>query len=97
MSEKLQSVRGTKDLLPDEFRAFGHVQKVAREVSSLYGFKEIATPIFEFTEVFKKTLGEESDVVGKEMYTFEDRGGESITLRPEFTAGIARAFISEGG
>ncbi|MDA0781669.1 MAG: histidine--tRNA ligase [Rickettsiales bacterium] len=96
MSHKLQPVRGTKDILSDEFRVFSHVQNTARKVSSLYGFKEISTPIFEFTEVFAKTLGEESDVVGKEMYIFEDRGGESITLRPEFTAGIARAFISGG-
>jgi histidyl-tRNA synthetase len=96
MSHKLQPVRGTKDILIDDFRVFNHVQKIARETSSLYGFKEISTPIFEFTEIFAKTLGEESDVVGKEMYIFEDRGGESITLRPEFTAGIARAFISGG-
>ena len=96
MSHKLQPVRGTKDILADDYRVFSHVQNTARHVSFLYGFKEISTPIFEFTEVFKKTLGEESDVVGKEMYMFEDRGGESITLRPEFTAGIARAFISGG-
>lgn len=96
MTHKLQPVRGTKDLLDADYRLFAYVADVAREVSSLYGFNEIATPIFEFTEIFKKTLGEESDVVGKEMYSFEDRGGESMTLRPEFTAGIARAFISGG-
>lgn len=96
MTHKLQPVRGTKDILPEEYRGFRHVCETARHVSGLYGFKEIATPIFEFTEVFAKTLGEESDVVGKEMYSFEDRGGESMTLRPEFTAGIARAFISGG-
>lgn len=96
MSHKLQPARGTKDILADEYRVFSHVQNVARGVSSLYGFKEISTPIFEFTEIFAKTLGEESDVVGKEMYVFADRGGESVTLRPEFTAGIARAFISGG-
>jgi histidyl-tRNA synthetase len=96
MSTKLQPVRGTHDLMAEEFRQFDHVVKTAREISGLYGFQQIATPIFEFTEVFKRTLGEESDVVGKEMYTFEDRGGESLTLRPEFTAGIARAFISNG-
>lgn len=96
MSNKLQPVRGTKDLLADEFRKFKHVTDIAREVSGYYGFDEIAIPIFEFTEVFKRTLGEASDVVSKEMYTFEDKGGESITLRPEFTAGIARAFIANG-
>jgi len=96
MKTKLQPVRGTHDMMAEEFRQFDHVVKTAREISSLYGFQQIATPIFEFTEVFKRTLGEESDVVGKEMYTFDDRGGESLTLRPEFTAGIARAFISNG-
>jgi len=96
MNHKLQPVRGTKDILEEDYKQFSYVQNVARNVGSLYGFKEISTPIFEFTEVFAKTLGEESDVVGKEMYSFEDRGGESITLRPEFTAGIARAFISGG-
>jgi histidyl-tRNA synthetase len=96
MTHKLQPVRGTKDLLEEEHRLFSHVTATSRQVSGLYGFSEIATPIFEFTEIFKKTLGEESDVVGKEMYTFEDRGGESMTLRPEFTAGVARAFISGG-
>jgi histidyl-tRNA synthetase len=96
MSHKLQPARGTRDILIDEYRVFNHVTDTARNISSLYGFKEIATPIFEFTDIFKKTLGEESDVVGKEMYVFQDRGGESITLRPEFTAGIARAFISGG-
>lgn len=93
---KLQPVRGTHDILFEEYRLFNHVVSKAREISALYGFAQIATPIFEFTEVFKRTLGEESDVVGKEMYTFDDRGGDSITLRPEFTAGIARAFISNG-
>jgi histidyl-tRNA synthetase len=96
MEHKLQPVRGTKDLLEEDYRLFAHVTDTARQISGLYGFSEIATPIFEFTDVFKKTLGEESDVVGKEMYTFEDRGGESMTLRPEFTAGIARTFISSG-
>jgi histidyl-tRNA synthetase len=95
-THKLQPARGTKDLFEEEHRLFSHVTGKAREISALYGFAEIATPIFEFTEIFKKTLGEESDVVGKEMYTFLDRGGESITLRPEFTAGIARAYISGG-
>lgn len=93
---KLQPVRGTHDILPQEHELFTHVLHVAKRVSILYGFKTISTPIFEFTEVFARTLGETSDVVNKEMYTFKDRGDESITLRPEFTAGIARAFISNG-
>ncbi len=92
----LQPVRGTRDILPDEQRRHRHIVEAAREVAERYGFAEIATPIFEFAEVFRRTLGETSDVVTKEMYTFTDRGGEEITLRPEYTAGIARAFISGG-
>ncbi len=96
MSKKLQSARGTKDILPDEFRQVEYVINKAKNVAATYGFESMATPIFEFTEVYKRTLGDVSDIVSKEMYCFEDRGGESITLRPEFTAGIARAFISNG-
>lgn len=92
----LQPVRGTHDLLPDEARRHRHVEDTARAVSERYGYGEIETPIFEFTEVFSRTLGDTSDVVTKEMYTFADRGGEEITLRPEGTAGVARAFISGG-
>lgn len=92
----LQPVRGTHDLLPEDSRRHRRVEAVAFEVARRYGFGEIITPIFEFTEVFSRTLGDTSDVVTKEMYTFEDRGGESITLRPEGTAGVARAFISGG-
>jgi histidyl-tRNA synthetase len=93
---KLQPVRGTHDLLPEEFAKFLAIQKLARRITASYGFAEIATPIFEFTDVFARTMGETSDVVNKEMYTFKDRGDESITLRPEFTAGIVRSFISNG-
>ncbi|MBF0394553.1 MAG: histidine--tRNA ligase, partial [Alphaproteobacteria bacterium] len=92
----LQPVRGTHDLLPEEARRHRRVEDTAFEIAERYGYGEIATPIFEFTEVFARTLGETSDVVTKEMYTFTDRGGESITLRPEGTAGVARAFISGG-
>ncbi|MFN3075557.1 MAG: histidine--tRNA ligase [Alphaproteobacteria bacterium] len=91
----LQPVRGTQDLLPDAIRRHRHVEKEALRVAGLYGFSEIATPIFEFTEVFSRTLGETSDIVSKEMYTF-NLAGESLTLRPEGTAGVARAFISNG-
>ncbi len=93
---KLQPVRGTHDLLPEEALRHRRVVDVAREFAERYGFAEMATPVFEFTEVFKRTLGDTSDVVTKEMYTFTDRGGESVTLRPEFTAGVVRSFISEG-
>ncbi|UYN94134.1 MAG: histidine--tRNA ligase [Enhydrobacter sp.] len=93
---KLQPVRGTHDILPDEFRRFAHVVDTARDVARLYGYREMATPIFEFTELFARGIGETTDVVSKEMYTFQDRGNESLTLRPEYTAGICRAFVSNG-
>ncbi|MBI4184203.1 MAG: histidine--tRNA ligase [Proteobacteria bacterium] len=92
----LQPVRGTRDLLPEECLRHRHVRESAQRVAALYGYQEIATPIFEFSEVFVRTLGDTSDIVTKEMYTFTDRGGESVTLRPEGTAGVARAAISEG-
>jgi histidyl-tRNA synthetase len=95
MSE-LQPVRGTHDLLPDEMRRYRRVAESARLAAECFGFQEMATPIFEFSEVFKRTLGDTSDIVTKEMYTFTDRGGETITLRPEGTASVARALISEG-
>jgi len=93
---KLQPVRGTHDILPEEYEEWRHVTEQCRVVASRYGFQEISTPIFEFTEVFQRTLGDTSDIVSKEMYTFEDRSGTSITLRPENTAGVARALISNG-
>jgi len=92
----LQPVRGTHDLLPEDARRHRRVETVARGTAALYGYHEIAVPIFEFTEVFDRTLGETSDIVTKEMYTFEDRGGDRVTLRPEATAGVARAVISGG-
>lgn len=92
----LQPVRGTHDLLPEENLRQRKVIDTVREISGRYGFDEIETPIFERTEVFSRTLGDTSDIVTKEMYTFEDKGGELLTLRPENTAGVARAFISGG-
>ena len=93
---QLQPVRGTHDLLHEDVLRHRHVIEAFRGLAMRFGFGEIATPIFEFSEVFKRTLGETSDVVTKEMYSFTDRGGDEITLRPEYTAGIARAFISGG-
>lgn len=93
---KLQPVRGTRDIFGEDMRRQHHVVETAREVAALYGYQEIATPIFEFSEVFKRTLGDTSDIVTKEMYSFTDNGGEHITLRPENTAGVARAVISGG-
>jgi histidyl-tRNA synthetase len=92
----LQPVRGTHDILPDDARRHRWVEETAFAVAGHYGYGEIVTPIFEFTEVYARTLGETSDVVTKEMYTFADRSGDSLTLRPEGTAGVARAFISNG-
>jgi len=93
---KLQPPRGTRDLIGEEFRRHHRVIETARRIAALYGFEEWATPIFEETRVFSRGLGETSDVVSKEMYVFEDRGGESVTLRPENTAGVCRALISNG-
>jgi histidyl-tRNA synthetase len=92
----VQPPRGTHDLIGEEQRRHRFVTDTAREVAARYGFEEWATPIFEKTEVFARTLGETSDVVTKEMYTFPDRGGDSLTLRPEGTAGVCRALASNG-
>ena len=93
---KLQNVRGTNDLYGEDKRKAKTVIATAEKTVEKYGFEEIETPIFEFTEVFQRNLGDTSDIVTKEMYCFEDRGGESLTLRPEGTAGVVRAFVSNG-
>jgi histidyl-tRNA synthetase len=92
----LQPARGTRDLIGEEHRRHHHVIDTARRIATLYGFEEWATPVFEDTRVFARGLGDTSDVVSKEMYTFADRGGESVTLRPENTAGVCRALVSNG-
>ena len=92
----LQPVRGTRDLIGEEQRRHARVVDTARRVAALYGFEEWATPVFEDTRVFARGLGDTSDVVSKEMYTFTDRGGDSLTLRPENTAGVCRALVSSG-
>ena len=89
-------VRGTQDIVGDEQRRFAHVLATFERVRALYCFGRVDVPVFEATEVFARSIGETTDVVSKEMYTFADRGGDSLTLRPEFTAGIARAFLTEG-
>ena len=96
MADKVQRVRGTQDLYGDDIARFDHVVDTFNRVRKLYGFRRVDVPVFEFTSVFARSLGETTDVVSKEMYSFEDKGGESLTLRPEFTAGIARAYISNG-
>jgi histidyl-tRNA synthetase len=92
----LQPIRGTRDIIGEDQRRHSHVIDTARATASLYGFDEWTTPVFEDTAVFARTLGDTSDVVAKEMYTFADRGGDSLTLRPENTAGICRALVSNG-
>ncbi|MDQ1267344.1 MAG: histidyl-tRNA synthetase, partial [Bacteroidota bacterium] len=89
----IQSIRGTKDILPGQSAQWQFIEKVFKEISQLYGYGEMRTPIFEKTELFSRGIGEGTDIVNKEMYTFTDRGGESITLRPEMTASIARAIL----
>ena len=89
----LQAVKGTKDILPDEVAAWHRLEGTARALFALYGYREIRTPLFEPTELFARGIGQETDIVSKEMYTFEDRDGGSLTLRPEATAGIVRAVI----
>ncbi len=96
MAKTLQPARGTKDLLPRDNLLFRHIDQVAWTTAQRFGFSELIPPIFEFTEVFSRSLGETSDVVHKEMYTFQDKGGEWLTLRPEGTAGIIRAVVSNG-
>ncbi len=95
-TETPRRIRGTQDIFGDEQRRFAHVLSTFERVRALYCFQRIDIPVFESTAVFARSLGETTDVVSKEMYTFEDRGGDSLTLRPEFTAGIARAYLTEG-
>ena len=94
--ENLQPVRGTRDLIGEDQRRHAQVVATARALAGIYGFDEWSTPIFEDTRVFTRSLGDTSDVVTKEMYSFTDRSGDSLTLRPENTAGICRALVSNG-
>jgi histidyl-tRNA synthetase len=96
MSEVIQAVRGMNDVLPDQSAAWQTLERVARETFAEYGYHEIRLPLLERTELFKRSIGEFTDIVEKEMYTFEDRGGDLLTLRPEATAGIVRACITNG-
>jgi histidyl-tRNA synthetase len=94
--ETPRRIRGTQDIFGDEQRRFARVVDTFEHVRKLYCFQRAETPVFEATEVFARSIGETTDVVSKEMYTFPDRGGDSLTLRPEFTAGICRAYLTEG-
>jgi len=96
MSKGPQKVRGTQDIWGEEADRFQTVVETFDRVRRLYGFRRVEMPVFEATQVFARSIGETTDIVSKEMYSFEDRGGDSLTLRPEFTAGICRAYLSEG-
>jgi histidyl-tRNA synthetase len=96
VGEQIQPVRGMNDVLPAAIGAWQYFESGTRELLTDYGYQEIRVPLVEHTELFQRAIGEHTDVVGKEMYTFTDRGGDSLTLRPEATAGIARALISNG-
>ena len=96
MTEIIQPIRGMNDVLPADSAAWQVLERVARATFAEYGYREIRVPLLERTELFKRSIGEFTDIVEKEMYTFEDRGGESLTLRPEATAGIVRACITNG-
>src|SRR5690625_7049699 len=89
----LEAARGTVDILPKDSKKWQDVESVLKETCDRFNFKEIRTPMFEHTEVFQRGVGETTDIVQKEMYTFPDRGGRSLTLRPEGTAGVVRAFV----
>jgi len=94
MTDSIQPVRGMNDVLPAEIGAWQHLERVARAIFESYGYEEVRVPIVEHTDLFKRSIGEFTDIVEKEMYTFQDLGGDSLTLRPEATAGIVRAAIS---
>src|SRR5580658_5963363 len=93
---KFQAIKGTRDILPPDSTLWNRVEQTAREVFATYGFNEIRPPIFEQTELFARSIGAETDVVSKEMYTFEDRDESSVSLRPEATASVVRAYIEHG-
>ena len=95
MSKQIQSVRGMNDVLPADIGAWQHLEQVARALLAAYGYEEIRVPLVEYTELFQRSIGEFTDIVEKEMYTFQD-GADSLSLRPEATAGIVRAVISNG-
>ena len=88
--------RGTSDLLPDKQKFSRHIESIASQLSSLYGYSRVDTPTFEDSSLFVRSVGEGTDIVDKEMYSFDDRGGDSMTLRPEGTASICRAYLEHG-
>src|SRR5512143_4141092 len=93
---RLQAVKGMYDIIPPQSRRLAAVERVSHDVLRAYGYSEVRTPLLEYTSLFARSIGEETDIVEKEMYTFEDRDGRSVTLRPEGTASAVRAFIEHG-
>ena len=91
--KQVSAIKGTKDILPSEVGDWQKVEAVAKRIFELYGYREIRTPVFEATELFEKGTGQTSDIVIKEMYTFKDKAGRSLTLRPEYTPSVVRAII----
>jgi histidyl-tRNA synthetase len=98
LPEKVQirAIKGVRDILPPESRAWARVERAAQDVFGTFGFAEIRLPIFEQTDLFARSVGSDTDIVGKEMYTFADRDETSISLRPEATASVVRAYIEHG-
>ena len=92
----IQSPKGTRDVLPSEVYRWQHVEKVFSELCASFGYREIRTPVFEYTELFQRGVGDSTDIVRKEMYTFNDKSGRSLTLRPEGTAGVVRSYVENG-
>ncbi len=96
MAEIIKAIKGTNDVTPDQSYKWQYVERKMLDTAALFGYREVRIPVFEYTEVFSRGVGDTTDVVQKEMYTFEDKGGRSITLRPEFTAGVVRSSIENG-
>src|SRR5438445_11714066 len=96
MAGKITAIKGVNDLLPPEIRLWHRLEEGARKIFPAYGYDEIRAPIIERTELFTRGVGETTDVVGKEMYSFVDKGGDAISLRPEGTAGVVRAYVEQG-
>lgn len=96
MSKSLQAIRGMNDILPEQTPLWRYFENTVAGLLDTYGYRQIRTPIVEFTELFKRSIGEVTDIVEKEMYTFDDRNGDSLTLRPEGTAACVRAVLEHG-
>ena len=92
-----KAIKGTRDIMPWEVYKNQFIEQTVLDIAAKFGFREIRTPVFEHTELFQRGVGETTDVVQKEMYTFDDKGGRSITLRPEVTAGAVRSFLEHAG